>query len=58
MNSLDEVEVILLNGMKIAYREVRYPNDPTARWISKERAIHLVGRARLQELERRVERSA
>ncbi len=50
---MDEVEVVLLNGKKIAYREVRYPNDPTARWVSKKRAIRLVGKARLQELERR-----
>lgn len=54
---VDEVEVVLLNKMTIAYREVRYPNDPTARWINKERAVRLVGKARLEELERRTYRS-
>ncbi len=53
----EEVEVVLLNKKTIAYREIRYPNDPTARWINKERAIRLVGKARLQELEERSWRS-
>ncbi len=55
--AFDLVEVVLLNKKTIAYREVRYPNDPTARWINKERAIRLVGEARLRELEERSWRS-
>lgn len=49
INKHCEVEVTYYRG-EIRYREVRYPGDPTARWIGLERAAKLVGLTRLREL--------
>ena len=44
-----EVEITIRDGA-YRYREIRYPGDDTARWITRARALRLVGAGRFYDL--------